>query len=293
MYNIEQLRMFVEAVELGSFSASARKLGKVQSAVSQGISNLEIDFDIQLFDRSTRKPTLTKEGQQIFKQAKAIVLQVEDLSVSVQSINNHEEDMIKLAFDDSLLMPTLPKILDAFSQRFPATEVELMAVASTDVIPLITDKRADIGLMFTNLAFSKEIEPCFIGNLPFSSVCHPEHPLANSGKVGAKDLVMHRQLMLRGYGEESLEQFPIIAGKVWWSNNFGSIRQLLLHSNLGWAYLPTHLVCEDIKSKKLVEIDITFDHKAWCPPIDLVTSKRGAKGPALSWLEEHLKQLID
>ena len=48
MYNIEQLRMFVEAVEQGSFSASARKLGKVQSAVSQGINNLEIDLNIQL-----------------------------------------------------------------------------------------------------------------------------------------------------------------------------------------------------------------------------------------------------
>ncbi|MGB1280461.1 MAG: helix-turn-helix domain-containing protein, partial [Vibrio cyclitrophicus] len=54
MYNIEQLKMFVYAVELGSFSASARQLGKVQSAVSQGISNLEIDFNVQLFDRSTR-----------------------------------------------------------------------------------------------------------------------------------------------------------------------------------------------------------------------------------------------
>ena len=59
MYNIEQLKMFVYAVELGSFSASARELGKVQSAVSQGIHNLEIDFNVQLFDRSTRKPTLT------------------------------------------------------------------------------------------------------------------------------------------------------------------------------------------------------------------------------------------
>ena len=45
MYNIEQLKMFVYAVELGSFSGSARHLGKVQSAVSQGISNLEIDFN--------------------------------------------------------------------------------------------------------------------------------------------------------------------------------------------------------------------------------------------------------
>ena len=57
MYNLDQLNMFVTAAKLGSFSACARKLGKVQSAVSQGISNLEIDLDVTLFDRSTRKPS--------------------------------------------------------------------------------------------------------------------------------------------------------------------------------------------------------------------------------------------
>jgi len=293
MYNLEQLRMFVEAVELGSFSASARKLGKVQSAVSQGISNLEIDFNTTLFDRSTRKPTLTKEGQQLFKQIKAIVLQVEDLNVSVRSIGNQEEDIIKFALDDCLLMPALFDVLSVFSSRFPATEIELMSVSSTDVIALICEQRADIGLMFTDLSFNRDIEPCFIGNLPFISVCHPDHVLAQAGEVKVADLVSHRQLMLRGYKGESVEQFPVIAGKVWWSNSFNSIKEMMLHSNLGWAYLPSHLVECDIKNNRLAEVNISVDHKAWCPPVDLVTSKASAKGPALTWLEEHVKTLLD
>lgn len=44
MYNIEQLKMLVLCAELGSFSACARNLGKVQSAVSQGIANFEINL---------------------------------------------------------------------------------------------------------------------------------------------------------------------------------------------------------------------------------------------------------
>lgn len=293
MYNIEQLRMFVEAVELGSFSASAKKLGKVQSAVSQGIGNLEIDFNIKLFDRSTRKPTLTSEGRQLFKQAKAIVLQVEELNSSVQSIAHQEEDIIKLAVDDALLMPSLSHVLNKFSQRFSATEMELMSVSSTDVIPLITEQRVDIGLMFTDLSFNRDIEPCFIGNLPFSSVCHPDHALARAGEVRATDLVNHRQLMLRGYRGDSIEQFFVIAGKVWWSNSFCAIKEMMLHSNLGWAYLPSHLVQEDVANNRLADINISFDHKAWCPPVDLVTSKIGSKGPALQWLERNLKVVLD
>ncbi|MGS0729045.1 LysR family transcriptional regulator, partial [Shewanella sp. 0m-11] len=56
MLTIEQLYSFVTTVEAGSFSAAARKLGKVQSAISQHIINLEIDTNQTLFDRSHRYP---------------------------------------------------------------------------------------------------------------------------------------------------------------------------------------------------------------------------------------------
>jgi hypothetical protein len=57
MLSLEQINMLVLSAELGSFSACARKLGKVQSAVSHGISNLEVDLGVELFDRSSRSPT--------------------------------------------------------------------------------------------------------------------------------------------------------------------------------------------------------------------------------------------
>ncbi|MFA0567492.1 LysR family transcriptional regulator [Vibrio gallaecicus] len=293
MYNIEQLRMFVAAVELGSFSASARKLGKVQSAVSQGISNLEIDFDVQLFDRSTRKPTLTQEGEQLFKQVKAIVLQVEDLNVTVNAIGNNEEGLVRVAFDDALFLPSLAKILDVFSQTFPATEVDLISTSSTDVIGLIEESRADIGLMFTDLNFNMDTNPCFIGNLPFYAVCHPSHPLAPLDEAKVSDFILHRQLVLRGHNSGLIDQFPTIAGKFWWSTSFRAIKDVVLNSKAGWAYLPHHMVEAEIKNKTLVEINSSFDHKAWSPPVDLVTSKLQVKGPAQLWLEDKLKTLLD
>jgi len=293
MYNIEQLKMFVYAVELGSFSASARHLGKVQSAVSQGISNLEIDFNVELFDRSTRKPSLTKAGEQLFKQVKAIVLQVEDLNVTVSAMGSGEEGLIKIALDDSLLVPNLSKILSQFSQQFPATEVELVACTTTEVNPLIIEGRADIGLMFTNLAFDVGSEPCFIGHLPFIAVCHPSHALAKTGVAKLTDLLPHRQLMLRGDKGKVMDQFPLIAGKVWWSNSFIVIKEMVLGSDIGWAYLPKHLVEEELNKQRLMEINVSFDHKTWSPPVDLVLSKTRSKGPALLWLEQALKGLLD
>ena len=49
--NQDQLIIFITVMETGSFSAAARQLGKVPSAISMSIANLEIDVDLKLFAR--------------------------------------------------------------------------------------------------------------------------------------------------------------------------------------------------------------------------------------------------
>ena len=61
-WNLEQIRLFVSVAERQSFSAAARELKRVQSAVSNGIALLEADLGVTLFERSGRQPRLTDEG---------------------------------------------------------------------------------------------------------------------------------------------------------------------------------------------------------------------------------------
>src|SRR6202040_881806 len=62
---IEQLRPLRAVADAGSFSAAARKLGRVQAAVSQSIDRLEAQLGLRLFDRSGRVPRLTRNGEAI------------------------------------------------------------------------------------------------------------------------------------------------------------------------------------------------------------------------------------
>ncbi len=62
---IEQLRTLLAVAEEGSFSAAARKLGRVQAAVSQSIDRLEAQLGLRLFDRTARIPSLTQHGRSI------------------------------------------------------------------------------------------------------------------------------------------------------------------------------------------------------------------------------------
>ena len=74
MASNEVLQAFVQAATQGSFSAAARKLGKSQSTVSAAVASLEIDLDLVLFDRSSRKPTLTAAGQVLLQRAEQVGL---------------------------------------------------------------------------------------------------------------------------------------------------------------------------------------------------------------------------
>ena len=59
--SLDQIRTFVAAVDEGSFSAAARKLRRVQSAVSGWVGGLEAQFGVTLFDRTGRYPKLTAQ----------------------------------------------------------------------------------------------------------------------------------------------------------------------------------------------------------------------------------------
>src|SRR5690606_6677625 len=65
--NQEQLLMFKTVMETGSFSAAARQLGKVPSAVSMAIANLEIDLNLELFQRIGREPKPTAQAQVLYE----------------------------------------------------------------------------------------------------------------------------------------------------------------------------------------------------------------------------------
>ncbi|MEH6403230.1 MAG: LysR family transcriptional regulator [Sneathiella sp.] len=292
MYNLEQLRMFVESAELGSFSACARKLGKVQSAISQGIANLEIDLNIQLFDRTTRKPSLTPEGKQLFTYAEAVLRQTEELNTAVQAVERGDEAIIRLALDNALFVPALGKILQEFGETFPATAIEVIYTPSTDVISHIKKQRADLGLMFSDLSFKQDVQLGFIGHVPFHAVCNPVHALAKIESVNVSDLIPHRQLVLRGEIAAGFDQFTRISAEIWWANSFHAI-EAMVKQGIGWAYIPCHLVDEAIKNKELVQLPLSFDHKPWSLSVDLIRAKNQNMGTAQSWLHERLTHLLD
>src|SRR6516164_1158251 len=97
---LDQLRVFLTVVEVGSFAGAARRLGRATSVISYSISNLEAQLGVLLFDRkSTRKPQLTEAGRGVLSEVRTITNGVNLLRAKVRSLRQEIEAEISLVLD--------------------------------------------------------------------------------------------------------------------------------------------------------------------------------------------------
>ena len=78
MDNINGMLAFVRAAQFQSFTAAGERLGISASAVGKSVARLETRLNVRLFNRSTRRISLTDEGQLFFERCQAIVSQIEE-----------------------------------------------------------------------------------------------------------------------------------------------------------------------------------------------------------------------
>lgn len=292
MMSLQQLKTFVVCVELGSFSAAARRLGKAQSVVSQTIANLEIDLGQPLFDRSTRKPTVTHQGQRLLAHAQAVLIQAQELESAAMALAAGDESELSIVVDPALLLPKLYHFLEDFCLRFPATHLILNVANSNDIPNIVKTQNAQFGLMLIDGSMPTGVELGLLGQLPFYVVVHPNHPLTQLSSVTRADLAKYRQLLIRSAKEEGSTLLPEISPKKFWSNDFEALKYMAEY-NFGWCHLPAHIAQMSINNGKLVRLPVGFDIKTWTIPVDRVMPINTAKGPALRWLADISESLFD
>src|SRR5205814_10048839 len=83
METLANLESFVRSAETGGFSGAARRLALAPAAVSRNVATLERNLGVRLFQRSTRKLTLTEAGERFFH---AIRNNLDELQASIASV---------------------------------------------------------------------------------------------------------------------------------------------------------------------------------------------------------------
>ncbi len=137
------LRVFVRAVDRGSFSSAARDLGLTPSAVSKLVSRLEDRLGVRLLERSTRRLALTPEGETFFARAKRIVADIEEAEEEVTRIRGAPRGRLHINAGTAFGLHQLAPALADFLARYPEVDVEL---SITDRLVDLIAEHADIAV---------------------------------------------------------------------------------------------------------------------------------------------------
>ncbi|MBP8270325.1 MAG: LysR family transcriptional regulator, partial [Sphaerotilus sp.] len=82
----EALEMMDTIARTGSFAAAARELGKVPSALTYSVRQLEEALDVLLFDRSSRQAQLTAAGAELLHEGRRLLAQMDAVANRVQRV---------------------------------------------------------------------------------------------------------------------------------------------------------------------------------------------------------------
>ena len=83
----DELAVFVQVVESGSFSRAAEQLGLANSAVSRTVKRLEEKLSANLINRTTRQLRLTEEGSRFFVRARQVLHDIEAAEAEIVSVS--------------------------------------------------------------------------------------------------------------------------------------------------------------------------------------------------------------
>ena len=143
MDTLDALRLFVKVADVGSFSAVARGRALAVSTVTLAIQQLEQQVGSTLLQRTTRKVSLTEEGQVFYQHAHAVLQQWQQGMEAVQPLHALRGD-IHMAAPSLFAQRTLLPLLDAFMALHPEVNIHVL-VSDGDIN--LNPSRLDVALL--------------------------------------------------------------------------------------------------------------------------------------------------
>lgn len=203
MEHFANIRMFVLAVQTGSFSAAARKRNVTPSSIARQVAALEEHLGVRLLNRTTRSMELTESGRVYFERALGLVRDYDEMNHEVANLEATPRGLLRVSASVSLGTTRLATVLPEYLARYPGINVQL--VLSDRVVDLVEDN-VDVALRIARTLPDSNL----IGRKLFRYqrvICgSPRYLEALSTPACPEDLINHECLTFHAGGELAYAQ---------------------------------------------------------------------------------------
>lgn len=288
---LDQLRVFLTVVEVGSFAGAARKLHRATSVISYSMANLELQLGVTLFDRqTTRKPQLTEAGRTVLAEARTIANGVHGLRAKVKGLLQGLEAEVHVVLDVMLPAERIVDALKAFQEEFPTVALHLHMEALGAVTERVINRNAVIGVSGPMNEGIDGLERIGAGNVELIPVAAPNHALAlaeqnapGAGREFTQLVLSDRSELTKG------KEFAVLSNRTWRLADLGA-KHMLLREGIGWGNMPMPMIQEDLDSGRLVQLNLP-EYTSGKYPFNIIYRSDLPLGPAARWLiERFVKQ---
>ena len=125
MDRIDSYRLFVRVVETGSFSRAARDLQVTQPTVTRQVAALEERLGVRLFNRNTRRLSLTDDGRLCYARAQQLLETFDETETVARSARAELRGRIRLATSIAFGRRVVTPLLLQFMQQHPQLQIDL------------------------------------------------------------------------------------------------------------------------------------------------------------------------
>lgn len=210
----DALAMMDVIARTGSFAAAARELGKVPSALTYNVRQLEEALDVLLFDRRSRQARFTAAGEELLQEGRRLLAEMDAVANRVQRVASGWESQLTIAVDGIMSTTTLFELSQAFYAHLeaqaspgrpaagearrsaPGTRLRMRTEVLSGTWEALLTGQADLAIgvsMSSDRIPASGVQAQPLGEIGFVFAVAPHHPLAAAAEpLDDTELLRHR-----------------------------------------------------------------------------------------------------
>ncbi len=256
MDRLLEMQTFCAVVEASSFVAASEAMGMSKAAVSRYINELESRLGVRLLHRTTRRLSLTAEGEVFYVRCRELLAGVEEAEAELTSRTGVAKGVLRINAPVSFGILHLAPLWGEFHARYPDVELN---IDLSDRLVDIVEEGFDLAIRIATLRNSTLVSRRLTSTRLV--VCaSPEYLKAHGTPARPEDLALHKVIAYSNLATGNDWHFEGPQGPVstrvrpWMYANNGETCCAAAVAHQGVIHQPSFLVREDLAAGRLVEL---------------------------------------
>ncbi|MCH7313867.1 LysR family transcriptional regulator [Acinetobacter sp. ANC 3882] len=290
----EQLELILEIIDRGNFSAAARALNRVPSAVSMAIANLEAELNLKLFERSKNHLAPTEVALSIEPHARLIVTKLRQLEMHLTELSTGLETSLSIGIAADVNQKFLFAGIEQLIQHYPLLNIEMVSAPQQELKTRLHNNEIDLYIAYSSSQLDSNERFRLLRMEQFVAAVSPKDALQLKAH-NKNELTMLselRQIIVASKHYPLPDSRVLVSDSCWYSDSL-SMAIDMVEQGLGWGNFPLSVVQEHFAKQRLVRLAFLDTTNGLDMPIHVIWPSYKPLSKSMQLLIELWQKQID